>query len=78
MKAKDVTATLDPALFAAGLDKITARRTSRRISRNGWIAKRWSMSAAPLSPADPGKIEHWRQTLKNRILLEHYYLPGDL
>jgi putative transposase len=32
----------------------------------------------PLSPADPGKIERWHQTLKNRILLEHYYLPGDL
>jgi putative transposase len=23
-------------------------------------------------------IERWHQTLKNRILLEHYYLPGDL
>ena len=25
-----------------------------------------------------GKIERWHQTLKNRILLEHYYLPEDL
>jgi hypothetical protein len=25
-----------------------------------------------------GKIERWRQTLKNRILLENYYVPGDL
>ena len=25
-----------------------------------------------------GKIERWRQTLKNRVLLENYYLPGDL
>jgi putative transposase len=25
-----------------------------------------------------GKIECWHQTLKNRILLENYYLPGDL
>jgi hypothetical protein len=24
-----------------------------------------------------GKIERWHQTLKNRILLENYYLPGD-
>ena len=24
------------------------------------------------------KIEPWHQTLKNRILLENYYLPGDL
>jgi putative transposase len=25
-----------------------------------------------------GKIERWHQTLKNHILLEHYFLPGDL
>ena len=25
-----------------------------------------------------GKIECWHQTLKNRILLENYFLPGDL
>jgi transposase InsO family protein len=30
--------------------------------------------AAPSS--DPGQIERWHQTLKNRILLENYYLPG--
>jgi hypothetical protein len=24
------------------------------------------------------KIERWHQTLKNRILLENYYLPGGL
>ena len=23
-------------------------------------------------------IERWHQTLKNRILLENYYLPGEL
>jgi putative transposase len=27
---------------------------------------------------DTGKIERWHQTLKNRILLKNYYLPGDL
>jgi hypothetical protein len=25
-----------------------------------------------------GKMERWHQTLKNRILLESYFLPGDL
>jgi hypothetical protein len=29
-------------------------------------------------PMTQGKIERWHQTLKNRILLENYYLPGDL
>ena len=27
---------------------------------------------------EKGKIERWHQTLKNRILLENYYLPGEL
>jgi putative transposase len=35
-------------------------------------------SPAPHHPQTQGKIERWHQTLKNRILLEHYYLPGDL
>ena len=25
-----------------------------------------------------GKIERYHRSLKNRILLEHYYLPGEL
>jgi putative transposase len=29
-------------------------------------------------PQTQGKIERWRQTLKNHIPLENYYLPGDL
>ena len=33
---------------------------------------------APCHPQTQGKIERWHQTLKNRILLENYVLPGDL
>ena len=33
---------------------------------------------APFHPHTQGKIELWHQTLKNRILLENYFLPGDL
>jgi transposase InsO family protein len=33
---------------------------------------------APYHPQTQGKIERWHQTLKNRILLENYYLQGDL
>ena len=33
---------------------------------------------APYHPMTQGKIERGHQTLKNRILLENYYLPGDL
>ena len=33
---------------------------------------------APYHLMTQGKIERWHQMLKNRILLENYYLPGDL
>ena len=33
---------------------------------------------APLHPQTRGKIERWHQTLNNRILLENYFLPGDV
>lgn len=33
---------------------------------------------APYHPQTQGKIESWRQTLKNRILLKHYFLPREL
>jgi hypothetical protein len=33
---------------------------------------------APYHPPTEGKIERWHQTLKNRILFENYFLPGDL
>ena len=36
------------------------------------------MRGAPYHPQTQGKIERWHQTLKNRILLENCYLPGDL
>jgi transposase InsO family protein len=60
MKAQDATATLDLELAASGLDQTTdvhrprllsdtAPHTSREISRS----RKWSTSAAPLSPADP-------------------------
>ncbi len=37
-----------------------------------------STRGAPYHPMTQGKIERWHQTLKNCILLENYYLPGDL
>ena len=33
---------------------------------------------APYHPKTQGKIERCNQTLKNRLLLESYCLPGDL
>ena len=33
---------------------------------------------APYHPQTQGKIERWHQTLKNWVLLDIYYLLGDL
>ena len=35
-------------------------------------------SRRPRHPMIQGKIERWHRTLINRILLENYYLSGDL
>ena len=32
----------------------------------------------PYHPMTQGKIERWHRSMKNQVLLEHYYLPGDL
>jgi putative transposase len=90
MKAEDVTATLELALKASGCDQAAVVHRPRLLSDNGpsyiagdladWLDDR-SMEhvrGAPNHPQTQGKIERWHQTLKNRILLENYYLPGDL
>lgn len=33
---------------------------------------------APMHPQTQGRIERRHQTIKNRTLLENYFLPGDL
>ena len=90
MRAEDVTATLDLALQASGLDQATPADRPRLLSDNGssyvagdlakWLGDRYikHLRGAPYHPMTQGKIERWHQTLKNRILLENYFLPGDL
>jgi transposase InsO family protein len=90
MAASDVTATLDLALQRSGLDKLDIKRRPRLLSDNGpsYISsdlKDWlndhdmkHTRGRPYHPMTQGKIERWHQSLKNRILLENYYLPGDL
>ena len=59
--------------------RTTGQATYRRRPRQ--LARAKDMRhprGAPCHPQTQGKIERWHQTLKNRILLENYYLPGDL
>jgi hypothetical protein len=36
------------------------------------------LRGAPYHPMTQGNIDRWHQTLKKLILLENYFLPGDL
>ena len=90
MKASDVTDTLELALEASGCDQVAVRHRPRLLSDNGssyvaadlaeWLDGKGMghVRGAPYHPQTQGKIERWHQTLKNRILLENYFLPGDL
>ena len=90
MKTDDVTDTLKLALKASGCDSAKVIQKPRLLSDNGssyisgdlaeWLEdqKMDHVRGAPYHPQTQGKIERWHQTLKNRILLENYYLSGDL
>ena len=90
MQAEDVSATLDMALKASGCDCARVVHKPRLLSDNGssyisgnlaeWLQAQnmAHVRGAPNHPQTQGKIERWHQTLKNRILLENYFLPGDL
>ncbi len=90
MRAEDVTDTLELALEASGCGQAHVLHKPRLLSDNGpsYVAgeladyladkKMRHVRGAPFHPQTQGKIERWHQTLKNRILLENYYLPGDL
>src|ERR1700722_17969285 len=83
MKAKDVPATLDLALFVSGLDKMTVVHRPRLLSDNGssYVATdlaQWldfqeieHLHGDPYHPQTQGKVERWHRTLKNRILPAH-------
>ena len=90
MAASDVQDTLDQALAETGLDQVNVVHRPRLLSDNGPCYVSGELAAylknkgmshtrgAPYHPQTQGKIERWHQTLKNRILLENYFLPGDL
>ena len=90
MKAGDVADTLELALAASGCLEAAVAHKPRLLSDNGssYVAADLAeylqdkgmdhVRGAPHHPQTQGKIERWHQTMKNRILLENYFLPGDL
>ena len=90
MTASDVSETSELAMTASGCRDVPLRQRPRLLSDNGpgfisdafaqWLAQHGiqHFRGAPAHPQTQGKIERWHQTMKNRVLLENYYLPGDL
>ena len=90
MTAKDVSDTLILALESSGLKSAKVRHRPRLLSDNGpsyvsaelrdWLDDQGMdhTRGAPYHPMTQGKIERWHRSMKNQVLLENYYLPGDL
>jgi len=90
MSALDVSNTLDDARVFTGIDQVKVKHKPRLLSDNGpcYIAGELSDYLAdhgmthtrgrPYHPQTQGKIERWHRSMKNQILLENYYLPGEL
>jgi len=90
MATKDFSDTLELALEASGLDSVTVQHRPRLLSDNGpsyvsaelkdWLDERGMAHprGRPYHPMPQGKTERWHRSLKNQVLLENYYLPGDL
>jgi len=90
MTATDVSDTLAIALRNCGLERVRVRHRPRLLSDNGpsyvsaqlgsWLAEHGMTHTRgkPYHPMTQGKIERYHRSMKNQILLENYYLPGQL
>jgi len=90
MTATDVSDTLAMALRSSGLERVRVRHRPRLLSDNGpsyvsaqlgsWLAEHGMTHTRgkPYHPMTQGKIERYHRSMKNQILLENYYLPGQL
>ena len=90
MSATDVSDTLDDARTFTGIDQVKIKHKPRLLIDSGpsYISGELSDYLAehgmthtrgrPYHPQTQGKIERWHRSMKNQILLEHYYLPGEL
>ena len=88
MAATDVQDTLDDAQAFTGLDQVEVNHKPRLLSDNGpgyvsgelsdYLEQQGMTHTRGAHPQTQGKIERWRRSMKNQILLNHYYLPREL
>lgn len=89
MTATDVSDTLRIALPASGLDRATVVLRPRLLSDSGpscisaelgtWLDENGMAHTRgrPYHPQTQGKSARYHRSMKNQILLENYYLPGQ-
>ena len=90
MSTEDVTATLDQALVATGVEQVKVRHRPRLLSDNGpcYVSRDLQeyleekgmahTRGKPYHPQTQGKIERYHRTMKNTVKLQNYYLPEAL
>lgn len=90
MAAGDVTETLDLALAETDIAKVKVRHRPRLLSDNGpcYVSEELRKyledkgmghtRGAAYHPQTQGKIERFHRTMKNVILLNHYFLAEEL
>ena len=90
MSASDVSYTLNDALAFTELNHVKVQHRPRLLSDNGpyYVSGEPAdylkenginhTRGHPYQPQTQGKIERWHRSMKNQILLNHYYLPSEL
>jgi putative transposase len=91
MTATEVSDTLAMALRSSGVQHARVRHRPRLLSDNGpsylsahqlgsWLEELGltHTRGKPYHPMTQGKIERYHRSMKNQILLENFYLPGQL
>lgn len=90
MSADDVKRTLDEAILFTGIRQVTVVNRPRLLSDNGpcYVSKALRdyldeerighPRGKPYHPMTQGKIERYHRSMKNLILLDHYYSPSEL
>jgi putative transposase len=90
MAAEDVKDLLEEAVRRTGVQRVAVRHRPRLLSDNGpcYLSKELAeyleekgmthTRGKPFHPMTQGKIERYHRSLKNEVLLQHYYLPEEL
>lgn len=90
MAAEDVKDLLEEAVHRTGVRRVAVRHRPRLLSDNGpcYLSKELAeyleergmthTRGKPFHPMTQGKIERYHRSLKNEVLLQHYYQPEEL